>query len=413
MKPLRASFIIILFLCFVSFAHGEDICSESAQSGCTIDDGKLTLGPLETSAYIAAAEDDVCIVYFYSETCSHCKAVKPLIDSLDEKFKGKVHLTRYDVSSPENIKLYNQLCQARGYDGKSIPLIGINDVILVGEEQIREHLEEEILKGIDSPDKICPLGGDMGCHLTNSSGQPEKNSTDSLIPGLQDISFGSVLPVIIVSGLGDGINPCAFIILVFVMVFLQQISSSKKKLLKISFTYAFALFLTNVLLGALYYSISLKLGFPDFIRWAVIIISFLAGAINIKDYFWYGKGITLGVPAAAKSYLKSLIDKASVPSAFILGVSVAILEAPCSVPIYLAVIEVLKGEGTSLIAVMPHIIIYNIMFIIPLIAIALFVYFTQKAEVIEKRSLDAKRWMKLGMGIILVLLGFALLFGWL
>jgi cytochrome c biogenesis protein CcdA len=145
----------------------------------------------------------------------------------------------------------------------------------------------------------------------------------------------------------------------------------------------------------------------------VIAISLFAGVINIKDFFYYGKGITLGIPKKTKKYLMGLINRASVPASFILGVSVAILEAPCSVPIYLAVIEILKAEGSTLAAVFPYVLIYNLMFILPLVVLSLAVYFGYKAEYFEKASLKNKRYMKLIIGIILIILAIVLLLGWL
>ncbi len=403
--------LLLLLILSASSVIGEEICDIKGSQGCTIEDGQLTLGKLETNAYIAASQDQVCIVYFYSDTCSHCKAIKPLIDELEQKYSDDVHLTRYEVSSPENIQLYNQLCQKHGYDGKSIPLVGVNDRILVGESEIRDYLEDEIKKGIATEDKTCPLGGEMGCHLDPDAGN--NTGSEPLIPGLSNLGFTSVLPIILVAGLGDGINPCAFVILIFVMVFLQQISGSKKRLIRVTLTYIISLLATNITLGILYFTLSLQMGFPTLVKNAVIVISIIAGLLNIKDFFWYGKGVSLGIPKAAKGYLKGLINRASVPSAFILGVSVGILEAPCSVPIYLAVIEVLKGEGGTLATVFPHILIYNLMFILPLVVLSIAVYFGYKAHVLEKQTLKTKRWMKLWIGIILLLLAAALLFGWL
>lgn len=386
----------------------DEFCSIGNSSSCDVNEGRLTLDPIETSAFLSSARDEVCIVYFYSETCSHCKSIKPFIDQMEHKYEGKVHLTRYDVGYPENINLYNRLCNLRGYDGKSIPLVGINDVILVGESQIRSRLESEISRGIESDDKLCPLGG-MECHAGNESAATAED--DNLIPGLRDLEWSSVMPIIIVSGLGDGVNPCAFVILIFVMVFLQQISGSRKRLLKVTLTYIISLLATNILLGVLYFLFSIHIGYPTAIRYAVIGISFAAGAINIKDFFYYGKGISLGIPKAAKGYLKGLINRASVPSSFMLGVSVGLLEAPCSVPIYLAVIEVLKGEGNTLGQVMPYILLYNLMFILPLLALSVAVYLGKSANYFERQSLKSKRWMKLALGIILLLLGLVLLFG--
>lgn len=398
-----------------AIAMAAEPCTGDNVSECDVQDGSLTLNPLETDAFLSEAENKVCIVYFYSDSCSHCKAIKPFIDGLENEFSDSVRLSRYEVSSPENLQLYNQLCSLRDYNGNSIPLIGINDRILVGENEIRDNLRQEIERGMLMEKKLCPLGDESGCHLTNATGgnKSANSSAEPPVPGLNDLKFWTVLPIIAVAGLGDGVNPCAFVILIFIMVFLQQISGNRKRLLKVTLTYVITLFIANVLIGVLYYYLSINLGFPNVIRWIVIVIALAAGLINIKDFFWYGKGVSLGIPKMAKGYLMSLVHLASVPAAFVLGASVAVLEAPCSIPIYLSVIEVLKGAGRSLGQVFPYIIIYNLMFILPLIVLAVAVYLGRDAKLFEDKSLPAKRYMKLVIGIILILLALAFIFGWL
>ena len=399
---MKRTFIFLFLLLVLSSLASAQYCSVENSTSCTVEDDQLQMNPIETDAFLSQAEDKVCIVYFYSETCPHCAQVKPLIDSLADEYSDEIHLHRYDVSEPENIQLYNKLCTQRGYSGKKIPLVGINDRILIGEEQIRENLEDEIQRGKDMEEKTCPIG---------TSSCPAGNNTDSLLPKVEKLDWWSIIPVIVVAGLGDGVNPCAFVILIFVMVFLQSISGSKRRVAKVTLTYTIALFITNILLGVLYFMVTTRIGFPDIMRNLVIIISIVAGLINIKDFFYYGKGVSLGIPKSTKKYLESLIHKASVPASLVLGVSVAILEAPCSVPIYLAVIEVLKNEGTSLLAVMPYILIYNLMFILPLIVLATLVYMGYRAEIFERQTVKGKRYMKLVIGVLLLVLAALLSLG--
>jgi cytochrome c biogenesis protein CcdA/thiol-disulfide isomerase/thioredoxin len=392
-----------------SFA--AESCSISNSSSCNVESGKLTLNQLETDAFISETQNQVCIVYFYSNSCSHCKAIKPFIDQLEQEYAGKTRLTKYDVSDPENIKLYDQLCSLRSYNGKSIPLIGINDRILVGESEIRNNLRAEIERGIAMDKKICPLGSEQ-CLAQNETAGNGNSSAEPPIRGLKDLRFMTVLPIILVAGLSDGVNPCAFIILIFIMVFLQQISGNKKRILKVTSAYIISFLITNILIGVIYYFVSVKIGFPEIIRYIVVAVSIVAGLINIKDFFWYGKGISLGIPKSAKGYLMSLVHLASVPASLVLGISVAVLEAPCSIPIYLSVIEVLKGAGRSLVAVMPYILLYNLMFILPLVVIAVAAYRGYDAKIFEEKSLAAKRYMKLVIGIILILLALAFILRW-
>jgi cytochrome c biogenesis protein CcdA/thiol-disulfide isomerase/thioredoxin len=405
-KPFIFFSLFLLLFCANSFATIDS--EDCGTSTCSFDFTKLNSNE-KIDMINTLNSESLCIIYFYSDTCGHCKNVKPFLEEMEEKYGSFIKIHKYEVSDPKNIALYNSFCSISGYEGKGIPLLGVNDIYLAGESQIFDKLESEIERGLSMEEHICPIEGQMVCGHS-AQNQTSENS-DTLIPNLNNLEWSSIIPIIVIAGLGDGINPCAFVILIFVMVFLQSISGSRKRILKITVTYIFALFITNTLLGVLYFFVTLKIGFPNFIKYAVIIVSVVAGIINIKDFFWYGKGISLGVPKKTKKYLQQLISMASVPASLILGVSVAILEAPCSVPIYLAVIEVLKGEGARLLSVIPYILLYNLMFIVPLVVLSTLVSFGYRAHILEKKSLEAKRYMKLGIGIILLVLAALLYYG--
>jgi cytochrome c biogenesis protein CcdA len=347
----------------------------------------------------------VCIVYFYSDTCPHCQNIKPFLNEMELKYGDKVSITRYEVSQPENVALYNKFCTAKNYSGKSIPLLGINDKFFVGEDNIKYNLESEIIKGIDSETKICPIEGMGVCHEINETSVNGNTDADPLIPQVGKIlSFKTILPVVMFAGLADGINPCAFAVLLFIMAFLQQISGNKKRLLKITISYIAAFLIMNILVGVLYFYTSMQLGYPAIIRTIAIILAIIAGLINIKDFFFYGKGFSLEIPKKAGKHIERLAMKATIPAAILLGSLVAILEAPCSIPIYLTVIEVLKSQGQMLFQVMPYILLYNLMFILPLVILAIIIYVGAEAKALEKWRESNRRYMKLALGIILIML---------
>lgn len=405
MFPKKTLLTFILFLVMLSAPSFASVanCTENT---CTVDTSsakditpQMTLIPHNISA------KEVCIVYFYSSSCPHCANLEPFIDSIEDKYKKDIKLMRYDVTIPENMALYNKLCASKNYEGKSIPLAAINDIILVGENDINASLENEILRGIAMDTKICPLEG-MQC-----TAKENKTDNDPLIPQIgEKLEWQAILPLILLTGLADGINPCAFAVLLFIMAFLLQISSSKKRLVKVTTAYILALLSVNILLGILYYYTSIRAGYPELIRTIAISLALFTGLINIKDYFYYGKGITLKIPESSKKHIESLTKKASVPSALVLGSLVALLEAPCSIPIYLTVIEVLKGHGSSLLAIMPYILVYNFMFILPLVILASVIYYGGEAKALEKWRDSHKRTMKLMLGTILILLALSMYF---
>lgn len=45
------------------------------------------------------------LIDFYADWCPPCKAMKPILEKLEEKYKGQVEIVRVDVDAPENRSL--------------------------------------------------------------------------------------------------------------------------------------------------------------------------------------------------------------------------------------------------------------------------------------------------------------------
>jgi len=406
MSAKKQMIVLLLLILLIPQAYAEDqACTENTCITPYTPKSQDTQPILPI--FQQHTDEKVCIVYFYTPTCIHCANLKPYIETIEQKYADNIMLERYDVTQPENIALYNRFCTSKHYEDKSIPLIGINEKLLTGETQIKTQLEPEIQRGIAMDEKICPIEG-MHCSIPIT-----QNDTDPLIPELgKSLAWTAILPLILFTGLADGINPCAFAVLLFIMAFLLEISNSKKRLIKITTAYITAVLTVNILLGILYYYTSIQLGHPELIRNIAITLALIAGLINIKDYFSYGKGITLKIPESSKTHIQKLTKKATLPSAILLGSLVAILEAPCSIPIYLTVIEVLKSHGHILAQILPYILIYNIMFILPIIVLALMIYYGEESKPLEKWRDKHKRLMKLMLGSILITLALAMYLGY-
>jgi cytochrome c biogenesis protein CcdA len=138
-------------------------------------------------------------------------------------------------------------------------------------------------------------------------------------------------------------------------------------------------------------------------------LAIIAGLINIKDFFFYGKGFTLAIPEDKKPLLEKYIKHASLPAAVILGFWVALFELPCTGGFYLAILALLAAQATYWQGV-AYLVFYNLIFVLPLLIILLAVYKGVKPEQLEKWRQAKRTWMRLVMGLVLIALGLALIF---
>jgi len=224
-------------------------------------------------------------------------------------------------------------------------------------------------------------------------------------------------PVIILGmilGLMDGVfNPCALSVLFFLIAYLMGLGSRRKCLIigtiySLMIFVIYALFMFGIL-NVIYYVGNLSL-----IEKVVGAALMIFGIIEIKDFFFYGKGFSLEIPKSASPYIEKLIKAATIPSALILGLLVALVEIPCAGAFPFFYTTLLASKGIQGIENILYILWYNIFFVFPLIILTLIFYLGfAKVEEAEKKRLELRKYMRLTAGIIMILLGLSILVGWL
>ncbi len=214
------------------------------------------------------------------------------------------------------------------------------------------------------------------------------------------------LPLIIGASLIDGINPCAFGVLIFLLAYLAKTTKNKSKMLINGTVYIFAVFITYLLAGLLLLNVIEKMGKASVIAyWVIAVLVFIAGLIEIKDYFWYGKGFSLTILPSEigriKHYVKHVSDKPS--TAFFLGVFVALVELPCTGAVYLAVLALMSKAGVTAGHV-GYLVLYNVIFVLPLFIILIMVCRGSSTEAFHDWKEKHKGMMRLLTGLLLVAL---------
>lgn len=397
---------IVLALALLLFAvatASEESCHNDTCS--VVNNGTSDI----VSTYVnSTSEQGICIIYFYGDGCPKCAETEPFIEQLEKKYQEQIHITKYELyHNLQNYELYNKFCSIQNIpiEQRGIPLVAIGNKFFMGTDQIKENLEPAIQEAIKKGENICPLPESGVCNEVNYN----QTETNPVIPGLKQ---KITLPVIIGAGLIDGINPCAFAVLIFLLTFLIEVSSTKKRMVKAGLFYIIAVFGTYFIAGLGFLSAIQTIGPSKIIVRVAAVIAIIAGLINIKDYFWYGKGISLQIPESRKGTIQKWVYKANIPAAIVLGFLVTMFAMPCTGGIYLAILAMLANTVTKIQAIY-YLLIYNVMFVVPLIIILLAVTFGMKAEHIENWRQSKKNWMKLVLGLMLVGMGVALLIGWL
>ncbi len=376
-SALALSLITIILL--VNYCNGEDNFSLVEISAKENEiDSSITANTTE--------QEWILIYYFYGLNCPHCANVEPYINEMDEKYY-QVEVKSFEVYfDADNKKILNDFVKRYGVKNEGVPILFIGENVLLGENSIKDDLEQKILFYIENG-AIDPL-------TYNKS----DNSTNGSIPNME-----LTIPTIISAALVDSINPCAFSVLIFLLVYLMALGA-KRRILKVGITYVNVVFTVYFLSGLGLFTIIQTTGVTRLVYNIAAGIAIVAGIINIKDFFWYQKGISLKIPSSQEPLLQKYIHKATIPAAIILGILVSLFELPCTGGVYLAILGLLSTKMTIWSGI-PYLLLYNLIFILPLLGILILIYKGIPPEKVEEWRLGKRRWMRLIMGLTMILLG--------
>ena len=232
---------------------------------------------------------------------------------------------------------------------------------------------------------------------------------------------------IITLAAADAINPCAFAVMTMVLVAILLANPGKKN----KVLYGGIAFTLAVFVGYFFYGLVMTQLFKSFIEFTSVIYPYLTkglaifaiilGVFNIKDFIRYQPGgLATEMPLSFRPKVKQIIKGATSPmGAFIVGIFVTLFLLPCTIGPYIiatgSLANITNGSIFSFSALkilIPWLLLYNLIFIIPMLVITLIVYFgvssTDKLSEWKERKI---KYIHLITGLLLIGLGIAILTG--
>ena len=397
--------------------------------------------PLDSTAHEAhdetstQAEDHTAVIYF-NEACGGCTIYLKEVLEPALKDEGVTNIVWKDyVNEKQNRAEYNEQSEQWGvpFDLRSHIMAFIDEtVILAGHipvEEIRylmqptnqEQFEQliiyqDIMHGDVKDYRVWAVAGPVKEYSIDTPvaeyiswfNDNESTFTESTFDLSAEWDFKKLFPLILVSGFFDGINPCAFAVLLFFIAFLFTIKKTKARVFATGMVYISAIYIAYFLIGIGLFQAIVISGAPHLMAKVGSYLVIILGFINLLNYFFPRFPIKLKIPQFTKETLEKWMHKSTLPAAFILGILVGLCTFPCSGGIYVAVISLLAAKATYLKG-LGYMVIYNLMFIVPLLIIlfgASNKYVTEKMTDWEQSKSKS---MRLWSGVLMVLLGLIIL----
>ena len=370
----------VLICLLLSLLISPTLASVYGANGTEIPSGNLTSFVRADQSLVSGILQPGQVVFFTNTHCGACRTAKEYLDTFSP-VHPEMTMETYDLfNSPENRSVFESYKESYHLKYLSTPAVMIGNLTLEGGQDIRSHLEEifslqQVNTGSDG------FFSSISRHYESPSGD---------IP----------LLVLIGAGLLDGINPCAFAVLVIMLTYLMALKS-RRAMVTAGLVYTGAVFIFYYLSGAGIFSVIQTTGASTIFSLGAGCISLIAGFLMIKDALIPKDKPILGIPASRSGLINCVMKQATLPAAFILGILVGMFELPCTGGIYLSILSMVSLRS-DLSQALGYLLVYNLAFILPLLGILALVIFGLPPERVNEWRLEQRSALRGIIGIVLI-----------
>ena len=217
-----------------------------------------------------------------------------------------------------------------------------------------------------------------------------------------------MLYLVLVNGLLDSFNPCAIGVLIFYLTLIVSLKLRRATFIRFGLFYIFATYATYFLIGLGMLRVMHLFGIHNFFGWLAAVLVLIVCLHTLKEYFfpfWHIPGLSSFL---GRCRIPKWEPHITVLSAITLGVLIGICEFPCSGGVYLATVSLLTVKNTFWQGV-SYLLLYNVMFILPLVALFISVGNKPVFGALQKLHIKTISTTKLVMGISMILSGILLI----
>ena len=353
------------------------------------------------------------VVYFHSPSCHECRRVRNFLPQVTERWGKRIAL---ELHSVDDINVFNELFKYEKHYEATVaapPAIFVGDKALVGDDvivkQLNAAIEDSLARQIDT------FSPDAAASDKAAIAQAEAVPSE-ILSRFKSFGPGAVA----IAGLIDGVNPCAFTTIVFFLSMLAYLKKTRREMLLVGAGFTVGMFAAYFLLGlgllGAVKTFSVSHGLSSGLACGVAILAFALAGWSLIDAVRYirtgdTKQVTLGLPRKIKDRIHKVIrtgltTRGLVIGSLSVGFLVSILESLCTGQVYLPTIVFMTRAPGMQAAAVGYLLLYNVMFIVPLLGILAMTYFGVRSETLGNMLRKRLALAKFGMAGLFAGLGF-------
>ncbi len=307
-----------------------------------------------------AGSSPIALVYYYAPGCRSCeKFLAEELPRRERELAIRIVVERKDILDPVVYEELASLASSLGQSMRAVPVLLAGRTLLQGEKEIEARID-----------------GVLASLATGLEGDGARGPTEApLLP------HGLSVLAVVAAGLLDGVNPCAFTTLIFLLASLALAGRGRREVLVIGAFFSLSVFLTYLAIGLGFFAALRAAAVVPLVsrilRWLLVAVLVAFAGMSVYDYVLIRGGkptkILLQLPSVLKRQIhKSIRSQARaaalVGGSLLLGFLVSIFEFACTGQVYLPTLAYLVRVRRQASAV-GLLVLYNACFILPLLVV--------------------------------------------
>jgi glutaredoxin len=380
--------------------------------------GAGVLLPEKSSEPVVPSAD---IEAFVRSGCPHCAKAELFLQALKRE-QPALRIVIHDVfQDTAALAQLQQLANNQGLKAVKVPsfqvggqlIVGFSDELTSGQLIRNALVQKQIPKNQDTSGS-CEAGQSLSCEagaaVSGQTAQPFLLDFFGRRLSLDEIG----LPLFTLAmGLLDGFNPCSMWVLIL-MISLLAPMNNRLRMTAIAGTFVAVEGLAYFIFMAAWLNLFLLIGLSRISEIVIAAIALLAGIINLKDFWFFGRGLSLSIPDSAKpdiyAGIRRILHAENLTGALIGTVALAVLvqmvEFMCTSGFPALYTRILTLKHLDSLSYYGYLLLYNVAYMFDdVIVLAIGVITLSQRRLQEKEG----RWLKLISGLVMVGLGIYLM----
>jgi len=259
----------------------------------------------------ARAADPNRIELFVREGCPHCAQAEEFMARLGGERPELAIVVRDVTKDAGALARLQELAQATGAGAARVPATYVNGQLILGysaeastDKLIRSALAGgRVTSGAPTDASSCEAEDSLSCGPGAGAGAgaaaPEEAFSVTLFGRTVTLDDVGLPAFTLAMGLLDGFNPCSMWVLLLMISLLAPLND-RKRMLAIAGTFVLVEGISYFAMMAAWLNLFMFIGLSRASQVVIALIAIFAGAINVKDFFAFGRGISLSIPASAR-----------------------------------------------------------------------------------------------------------------